>query len=126
MNVSCDSHDQLSPIQKKRIKTRTWYVKFMLQVSDVTDDPDFDVAQRIKKLLDASDQERNIRTLANVSFSYDAGTEIWPIYLDLFTQLVRFGSVLWSPLYKIQKSLTCIGSQSSSNPADTAIGGNMK
>ena len=44
----------------------------MLQVSDVTDDPDFDVAQRIKKLLDASDQERNIRTLANVSFSYDA------------------------------------------------------
>ena len=72
MNVSCDSHDQLSPIQKKRIKTRTWYVKFMLQVSDVTDDPDFDVAQRIKKLLDASDQERNIRTLANVSFSYDA------------------------------------------------------
>ena len=44
----------------------------MLQVSDVTDDPDCDVAQLIKKLLDASDQERNIRTLANVSFSYDA------------------------------------------------------
>ena len=44
----------------------------MLQVSDVTDDPDFDVAQHIKKILDSSDQERNIRTLANVSFSYDA------------------------------------------------------
>ena len=43
-----------------------------VQVSDVTNDPDFDVAQHIKKLLDASDQERNIRTLANVSFSYDA------------------------------------------------------
>ena len=125
MNVSCDSHDQLSPIQKKRIKTRTWYVKFMLQVSDVIDDPDFDVAQ----ILDASDQERNIRTSADVSFSYDAehlstnGTEIWP---DLFTQLIRFGIVLWSPLYEIQKSLTCIGSQSQSNPADSAINGNMK
>ena len=72
MNVSCDSHDQLSLIQKKRIKTRSWYVKVMLQVSDITDDPDYDVAQCIKKILDASDQERNIRTLANVSFSYDA------------------------------------------------------
>ena len=54
------------------------------------------------------------------------GTETWPKYPDLFTQLIRFGSVLWSPLYKIQKSLTCIGSQSPSNPADTAIDGNMK
>ena len=44
----------------------------MLQVSDVTDDPDFDVAQHIKKIMDSSDQERNIMTLANVSFSYDA------------------------------------------------------
>ena len=44
----------------------------MLQVSDIIDDPDFDVAQRIKKILDASDQERNIRTLANVSFTHDA------------------------------------------------------
>ena len=42
------------------------------EVSDVTDDPDFDLAQRIKKILDAADQERKIRTLANVSFSYDA------------------------------------------------------
>ena len=49
MNVSCDSHDQLSLIQKKRIKTRSWYVKVMLQVSDITDDPDYDVAQCIKK-----------------------------------------------------------------------------
>ena len=54
------------------------------------------------------------------------GTEIWPKYPDLFTQLIRFGSVLWSPFYEIQKSLTCIGSKSPSNPADTAIDGNMK
>ena len=76
MNVSCDFQDPLPPITKKKIKTRTWYVEFMLEVtsevSDVTDDPDFDLAQRIKKILDAADQERKIRTLANVSFSYDA------------------------------------------------------
>ena len=34
----------------------TWYVEFMLEVtsevSDVTDDPDFDLAQRIKQILD--------------------------------------------------------------------------
>ena len=76
MNVSCDFQNALPPITKKRIKTRTWYVEFMLEVtsevSDVTDDPDFDLAQRIKKILDAADQERKIRTLANVSFSYDA------------------------------------------------------
>ena len=76
MNVSCDFQDPLPPITKKKIKTRTWYVEFVLEVtsevSDVTDDPDFDLAQRIKKILDAADQERKIRTLANVSFSYDA------------------------------------------------------
>ena len=42
------------------------------ELSNVTDDPDFDIAQRIKEILDSADQERNIRTLANVSFSYDA------------------------------------------------------
>ena len=42
------------------------------ELSNVTDDPDFDIAQHIKEILDSADQERNIRTLANVSFSYDA------------------------------------------------------
>ena len=41
-------------------------------MSNVTDDPDFDITQRVKKILDAADQERNILTLANASFSYDA------------------------------------------------------
>ena len=41
-------------------------------MSDVTDDPDFNIAQRVKKILDTAYQERNILTLANVSFSYDA------------------------------------------------------
>ena len=76
MNVSCDCQDPPSPVTKKRIKTRTWYVEFTLEVtsevSDVIDDPDFDITQRVKKILDAADQERNIRTLANASFSYDA------------------------------------------------------
>ena len=76
MNVSCDCQDPSSPITKKRIKTRTWYVEFTLEVtsevSDVIDDPDFDITQRVKKILDAADQERNIRTLANASFSFDA------------------------------------------------------
>ena len=76
MNVSCDCQDPLSPITKKRIKTCTWYVEFILEVtsevSDVTDDPDFNIAQRVKKILDTAYQERNILTLANVSFSYDA------------------------------------------------------
>jgi len=76
MNVSCDCQDPPSSVTKKRIKTRTWYVEFTLEVtsevSDVIDDPDFDITQRVKKILDAADQERNIRTLANASFSYDA------------------------------------------------------
>ena len=40
-----------------------------------TDDPDFDIAQRVKKFwaaVVAANQERNIWTLANASFSYDA------------------------------------------------------
>ena len=44
MNVFCDCQDPFSPITKKRIKTGTWYVKFMLEVtsevSDVTNDPE--------------------------------------------------------------------------------------
>ena len=64
MNVSCDFQDPLPPVTKKRIKTRTWYVEVMLEVtsevSDVTDDPDFDLGQRIKKILDDADQERII------------------------------------------------------------------
>ena len=47
MNVSCDCQDPSSPKTKKRIKTCTWYVEFMLEVtlevSDDTDDPDFDI-----------------------------------------------------------------------------------
>ena len=45
MNVSCDSQDKLSQIQKKQIKTSTWYVKFRLTVKN---GPDFDIAQHIK------------------------------------------------------------------------------
>ena len=45
------------PIMKKRIKTSTWYVEFMLEVtsevSNVADDPDFDLAQLIKKILES-------------------------------------------------------------------------
>ena len=62
---------EIWPIYPDLFTQLIWKVG-MLQVSDVTDDPDFDVAQHIKKIMDSSDQERNIMTLANVSFSYDA------------------------------------------------------
>ena len=63
MDVSHDSKDQLSTMLKKRIKTRTWYVEFWLEVTEVPHAPDFDITQLIKQRLDASDQERNIKTL---------------------------------------------------------------
>ena len=82
MNVFCDCQDPFSPITKKRIKTGTWYVKFMLEVtsevSDVTNDPELVPRPRFwyssahQKVLDAANQERNMLTLANVSLSYDA------------------------------------------------------
>ena len=58
------AQDQLSLMPKKRIKTSTWYVKFRLAVHNA---PDFNIAQHIKQVLDASDQERHIRTLSNVT-----------------------------------------------------------
>ena len=69
MNISCDAQDQLSPMPEMLIKTSTWYVKFRLAVHNA---PDFYIAQHIKQVLDSSDQERHIRTLSNVSFSYSA------------------------------------------------------
>ena len=39
---------------------------------NVDDDPYFDIAQCIKQILDAFDQERNIWTLLNVPFSCDS------------------------------------------------------
>ena len=63
MDVSHDSKYQLSTMLKKRIKTRTWYVEFRLEVTEVPHAPDFDITQRIKQRLDASDQERIIKTL---------------------------------------------------------------
>ena len=53
-------------------------------------------------------------------------TEISSIYLDSFMHVIKLGTVLWSPIFQIPMSLTSIGSQSLSNPANTAIGGSMK
>ena len=41
-------------------------LEFRLEVSDFTDDPDFDIVQRIKLIPDAFNPERNIMTLSNV------------------------------------------------------------
>ena len=39
--VIVEIHYPKFPITKKRTKTSTWFVEFMLEVSNVIDDPDF-------------------------------------------------------------------------------------
>ena len=64
MNVFCDSQDQLFPTLKKWIETSTWHLLCQIQASN---------AKRPSKfvLVCLSDKERPLRTLTNVSFSYN-------------------------------------------------------
>ena len=54
------------------------------------------------------------------------GAKISSIYQDSFMHMIKFGTVPWSPIFKITMSLTSIGSQSPSNPANTATAGSTK
>ena len=49
------------------------------------------------------------------------GTEIWPKYPDLFMQLIRFGSVLWSPLYAFHLARNAILAFHLADPEIVAI-----
>ena len=115
MNVSHDSEDQLSPM---RFKTRNWYIELRLEVPDA---PYFDVSQRRfwtllvknERVLDAFGQKRNIRTLTNSSFSYNAAsiqregrTEMPQICPHSFMHVVEFGTVLWNSIFKNHMSFT--------------------
>ena len=105
MNVSCDCQDPLSPITKKRIKTRTWYVEVMLEVilevSDVTDDPDFDITQSVSKQFWTLLIRKEIYVLwlmlHPLTMQSTDGTEISSISPDSFMHVIKFGNVLWSP-----------------------------
>ena len=65
---------------------------------EVPDAPDFE------QVPDASDQERNIRTLPNVSFSYEADHRMYWNTVDHARE--QIGSVQWSPTLKIPMFLT--------------------
>ena len=93
----------------------------MLEVSNLTDDPDFNISQCIKKILDAADQVRNARTLANGSFSYNAEHRWYGNIVNMsgfIHHLVKCETVLWSPIFQIPMSLSSIGTQSQLNLAN--------
>ena len=76
-----------SYMQKKLIKTSTWYVKFRLPVHNA---PDFHIAQCIKQVLNSSDHKRHIGTLSNVSFSYSAQHRWYRNIINMWTNLEMY------------------------------------
>ena len=121
MNVSHDSEDQLSPMPKTRFKTRNWYIELRLEVPAARYFDNSQESQRVfwtllvqnERVLDAFGQERNIRTLSNASFSYDAvsiqregRTEMPQICPHSFMHMIKFGTVLRSPIFKNHMSFT--------------------
>ena len=108
---------------KSRPALATWYVDFMIKVSDV--------GFRLSSVASAH-QNRDLGSgLANVSFACDTEHR-WYRNMDNISGIIHATDQIRECLVEsfIQGSevLTCIGSQSPLNqsPADTAINGNMK
>ena len=122
LNVSIDSQDQLSQMSKEQIKTfqaaSSWYVKFRLAVQNFWNAPGHS-----SEISDMSFwQEKTYQNLDKCFIHL----------LSRNHQYVLINSCTWgdpevlSPIFKIPISLTCIGSQSPQNPANTATDESMK
>ena len=84
-----------------------------MQSSDNTNDPDFNIAQYMQQILDASDCD--IFKLFILWLIFVRILQIILKYVNMSRYIhahSKFGTVLKSPMFKISMSLTCLGSQS--------------